>query len=244
MIGKKKLGPPKAGKSTHGKVTESKLSKEELAEISRENGKRSAETSAMSAYEKSLPVEMDYAIEDMYADIYDPRARIAPEYKIHAAAAFFVTGTVDGASRITGLPHQTISEWKNKAEWWQPTLMKIRKEKNEELDAELTALIHKTTAELLTRLTEGEQQYYKGEPVTVLSQVGDEEPKLIPIMKPIGGRDLAAILNIISDKRTMLRGEPTSIRQTQDKGILMDELRAEFTRMAAGANAGRIVSDQ
>ena len=229
-IGKKDVAKPKAGRNIHTKkVTESKKSKEELADISRENGKMSAKYHE-SAYEKSEPMVIDYAVEDMYADIYDPRAKIAPELKIHAAAAFFATGTVDGASRLTGLNHQTISEWKNKSEWWDPVLSKLKKEKNDELDATVTDLIHKTTTELNDRIINGEVQMHQGVPTGHL--------------KPMTGRDLAATLNTLYDKRTMMRGEPTSISGKADQSTIIDSLKEQFEKMAKAHLSAKVVSEQ
>jgi len=229
-IGKKRVAKPKVRKNTTvGKVTKSTKSKEDLADISRENGKMSAKYH-VSAYEKSLPMEVDYEPEDMYADIYDPRAKIAPELKIHAAAAFFATGTVEGASRMTGLTHQTISEWKNKSEWWPTVMAKLKKEKNEELDATVTDLIHKTTTELHARITEGEQQFHQGLPTGHL--------------KPMTGRDLAATLNTLYDKRTMMRGEPTSITGKADQSTIIDSLKEQFAKMAKQHLEAKVVSEQ
>lgn len=229
-IGRKTPGKPKVGKSTSAaKATKSTMSKEDLADISRENGKMSAKYHE-SAYEKSQPMEIDYCVEDMYADIYDPRAKIAPELKIHAAAAFFATGTVDGASRMTGLSHQTISEWKNKSEWWAPVLSKLKKEKNDELDATVTDLIHKTTTELNDRIVNGEVQMHQGVPTGHL--------------KPMTGRDLAATLNTLYDKRTMMRGEPTSITGKADQSTIIDSLKEQFAKMAKQHLEAKVVSEQ
>lgn len=246
-IGKKTPDKPKAmlGRKT-GKQKVSKKTKEELAEISRQNGRLSADKNASAYPAASEPYNPDYSVEDMYADIYDARAKIAPEVKIHAATAYFATGTIEGASRMTGLSHQTISAWRQQAEWWTPVLSKIRKEKNDELDAEITGLIHKTTINLISVLEEGEPQYYQGKPVEIPEKDENGKPtgKEVLARKPVGGRDLAAILNTLYDKRTMLRGEPTSIRAVQDKGALMQELRGEFSKMAEKELNKRVVSEQ
>jgi len=205
-----------------------KKTKEEMDAIRRENGKHSLKHSLV--HEKSDEMEIDYNVEDMYADIYDPRALIAPEMKIHAVAAFFATGTVDGASRVTGLSHQTISEWKNKSEWWAPVMAKIKKEKNDELDAEVTSLIHGTIEELKDRVEHGEAQMYQGVPT------GHN--------KPMTGRDLAATVNTLFDKRAMMRGEPTSISGKVDQSTTIENLKKEFGKMANEVLDKRVVSEQ
>ncbi len=233
-IGKKSVSEPKAhvGRKT-GKQKTSKLDKEALDAVSRENGKKSPHIRKNSAYEQSAPMELEYGAEDMYADIYDPRAKIAPELKIHAAACFFLTGTVKGAARITGLRHQTISEWKNRAQWWTPVLSKIEKDKNDELDAELTKLLHLTSAEILDRIKDGDS-YVTSEYVTI---EGCDSKKRVDVLKkkPMSGRDLGALLNTIYDKRTMLRGDPTSITQRKDQSKLLEELKTSMRELAEAA---------
>lgn len=218
-IGRKRPPQPKARvqKNTRGKGS-AKKSKEEKAEISRQNGKKSPKKAPEERVypEGELITLPDYGVEDMYADIYDPRAKIEPEIKIHAAACYFLTGNVKAAARMAGLSHQTISNWKNHAQWWTPVISKIRKEKNDELDAEITELIHLSIGGLADRVQNGEEVYTKDGFVK----------------KEMSGRDLAQTINILYDKRTMLRGDPTSIKAVQDPKKLLDELRDEFRTMA------------
>jgi len=217
-IGRKKPKASKPGVSSRtGKGTTSK-SKEEMAEISRNNGKNNV-TRHKAVYEVSEPMgEMAMDVADMYADIYDPRAKIAPEFKVHAVACYFLTGTVEATAKMTGISHQTIADWKNHAQWWTPVFSKIKKEKNDELDSNLTGLLHDSTKELKDRLERGDT-FFDG-------RSGEFK------RKPIIARDLAAIVNILYDKRTMLRGDPTSITARQDPRKLLEELRGEFREMA------------
>ena len=48
----------------------------------------------------------------------------------------------------------------------------------------------------------------------------------------MSGRDIAAAINTIYDKRTMLRGDPTSITHRVDQKQVLEELRGEFKEMA------------
>ena len=201
--------------------------KEELAEISRQNGKKRRGKKQPTCYEKSAPMEVEYDTHDMMADIYSPRAKVAPELKIQTVSCYFLTGNVRATSKMTGLNHQLISTWKNHALWWSPVLAKIRKEKNDELDARLTELIHSSTEELKDRLVNGD---------TVLDKRGDL------IRKPMSGRDVSHALNTLYDKRTMLRGDPTTITAKIDHNKLLDELRDEFKQMAESAYNKKVVN--
>jgi len=169
----------------------------------------------------------------MYADIYDPAAKIAPELKIQAAVCYMLTGTVKGVERMTGIKHQTVSEWKNHSQWWAPVLMKVKKDKQEELDAELTILLHESTKQLKDRLERGDEVYYK------VTEGGYEKYE-----KKLSGKDIASIINTIYDKRAMLRGDPTSITAKSSNTDILDELKSTFKQIADEAYNKKVVSTQ
>lgn len=233
-IGKKKPSFPKAkiGKKT-GKQTKTTLTREESAAISRRNGKIKQEGRSDMAYEKSAQMmlpETKTDMADMMADIYDPRATIAPELKIQAVVCYMITGTVNGVERMTGISHQTVSEWKNKSQWWPLVMIKVRKDKQDELDAEITGLLHQSTAALKDRLEHGDTVYHK---------VGDE---LVKGEKKLSGRDLATIINTLYDKRAMLRGDPTSISAKVTSTDVLEELKATFEKIAETAYTKKVIS--
>ena len=224
----KALKTPKVPKpfQNTGKVTKSSKTKEEAAQISRENGAKASQVKGGSAYEKSNSYPVEYSIGDMLADIYDPRARIAPEVKIHAAACFMMTGTVNGAERLSGIDHRTISDWKNNSEWWPTVLQKVRKEKQDELDAKLTALIHTSTDALEDRLENG---------VEVLTKDGFKKQSM-------SARDIINAISTLYDKRAMLRGDPTSITQKTTSSDVLNELKATFAEAGRKAVAAKVIN--
>lgn len=210
------------------KVKSSKT-KEEAAAISRANGAKAKKINAKgSCYETSAPMVVETALADMYADIYDPRAKVDPNLKIHAAMCYMMTGTVTGAAKLTGLDHRLISEWKNKAQWWVPVLAKVKQEKQDELDAAFSEVIHNATNELKDRIQHGEE---------VVTKDGI-------VVRRLGGRDLATILNTVYDKRSMVRGDPTSISRKETSDDVMDKLRKEFETIAENTINKKVVSDQ
>lgn len=211
-------------------IPKSKKTKEEKAEISRANGKKAAPVNKKSVgvYEKSEPMDLETGLADMYADIYDPRAKIDPNLKIHAASCFMLTGTVQGTARMTGLDHRLISEWKNKSLWWPEVLQKIKHEKQDELDSTFTALIHDVADSLKDRLDNGEE---------VVTKDGI-------IKKQLGGRDLTTMLNTLYNNRAMLRGDPTSISRKETSDDVMQGLRKEFGNIAKKVMDTKVVSEQ
>lgn len=208
-------------------VKESSLSKEELAEVSRENGRKSAIKHNETVYEVSEPIDLETDLADLHADIYNPNAKVAPEMKIHAAYCFMETGTVTAAAKMCGIKHQTLSEWKNKSLWWTPVLTKIKKAKQDELDSMFTNMINKTATELLDRIEHGEEVNTKDGLIT----------------KRLGGRDLANILNTLYDKRSMLRGDPTSISAKTTSQDVLQDLRKEFSQIAEGVLNQKVINE-
>lgn len=179
-------------------------------------------------YEASEPLVVQTDLADMYADIYDPRALVAPELKIQAAVCFMMTGTIKGAAKLSGIDQRLICRWKNESQWWGTVLAKVKKDKQDELDAQLTEVIHETMFALKDRL-----------------EVGDEVVTREGIVKrKIGGRDLATILNTLYDKRSMLRGDPTSITRKESSDDVLKKLRGEFESIAKEAMGKTIVGEQ
>ena len=214
-----------------GIKTKSSKSKEELAEISRNNARKGADKHKdTQPYEKSHEMRVDYNAADMLADIYSPCAKMAPELKIQAAACFMMTGTVNGAARLSGIDKRTISDWKNNAQWWPTVLDKVRKEKQDELDAKLTSLIHQSTESLADRLENGEE---------VLVKQGADTIKM---KKQMGGRDITNAISTLYDKRAMLRGDPTSITKKTTSSDVLRELRGEFADIARKAIEAKVVN--
>lgn len=165
---------------------------------------------------------------DYLADIYSPRAVIDPEIKLGAVQAYMVTGDVIKASKLSGVSHQTIYDWKNKSEWWPIVLSKLRKEKQDELDAKFTELIHKALDRVEDRIINGDE---------VITKDGDSRRKLM------GGRDLTTSLAILYDKRALVRGDPTSMSGKVDITSQLDSLKQEFAAMAREELEKSLVKD-
>jgi len=202
--------------------------REERAEINRANGKKSPEIRKMVAYPKPDIDRRKYGSNptptsaDMLADIYDPRAKYPPEKKIHAATCYMLTGNCKDAAKMAGLKHHTVKEWRRESQWWEPVLAKVRKEKQDELDAMMTNTIHSATEGLLDRIQNGEE---------VIVKTGDTYEK---VKKQMSGRDLASTVNFLYNNRASLRGEHVSQR-AQGAMDTVKKLKEMFEDMAKGA---------
>ena len=114
--------------------------------------------------------------------------------RLNSALAWLITGNTVEAAKICGVPDRTIRDWMTK-DWWEAILQEARATKQKELDAVWTRIIHKAAEAINDRLTEGDP---------VLTKMG--EIRRIPVK----AKDLSFILSVITDKRNLARGEPTS----------------------------------
>ena len=139
-------------------------------------------------------------------DIDLPRAGThghTPEQRLQAALAWCITGTGEGASRECGINVRTINDW-TKQEWWDPLVQEARQLKQSELDASLTNIIDKCAKRLTERLDSDEG----------ISKAGIQQ--------------IATTLAIAMDKRSLMRGDPTSRTERVSSQERLDKLKGEF----------------
>lgn len=145
------------------------------------------------------------------------------EQKISAVVAYFVTGSIEEASKYTGIKASTVRKWKQQDNWWNLAVREVKRAKQEQLDTKLTNLIEKTMSELRDRLMKGDEVVSKGGTV---------------IRKKVSARDLATIANTLYDKRSAIRKDPLNeqVIDGKEKGMLM-QLKSDFEKMSNEFNA-------
>jgi len=158
---------------------------------------------------------VDYMDQIDTSEIYHPNQVYPEEIKIAYIANYIATGTMREASRLTGIPEDIAKNWKSQSSWWEPTVAKVRKQKQDELDAVLTSIVHETTDHIKDRIKYGD---YK--------RTRDGTYERIPI----SGKDLAVILGVLFDKRALIRGDFTSISARSNAD--MKSLEQKFTKIA------------
>lgn len=159
------------------------------------------------------------------SDLYAPNGRYTPEEKVGAVMAFMTTGTSKQAFGLTNIPASTIRWWKNESSWWGDVMQDCRRQKQDELDAKFTDLVHTAIGELEDRVKIGNH-------VLVDGKKGKEQVRV-----PMNGKDLAVTLAVIFDKRQLLRGDPTQrVIRVSDKDRL-EKLQKQFEEMANQVNA-------
>ena len=155
------------------------------------------------------------------SDLYRANGKWSPEQKIAAATAFVTTGTSKAASRMLQnwgieIADSTIRWWATQSTWWPELVKQVRKDKDEEIDALQTTVIHRSGEELLDRVENGDE---------VVTKDGDV------VRKKMTGRDLAMVHGTAWDKRSLKRGNPTSRVEKNDSDAIA-ELGRRFVEFA------------
>ena len=139
-------------------------------------------------------------------------SKYTDEDRQRVAMEFFVTGNMTRVAENTGIPRTTLIDWK-KTEWWDELAVKLRQEKGEELDANLTKLIDSAFEQAQDRVDNGDFRLVKTKKAIKhddgsLEVSEDYELKRVPM----GGKELTISAATAYDKQRLHRNEPTSIR--------------------------------
>jgi hypothetical protein len=142
--------------------------------------------------------------------------------KLAAALAWLMTGSADEAETLCGVPARTIRGW-TAEESWALFMEQARREKQSQLDAKFTAIIHKATDAILDRLEHGDE---------VVTKDGRT------VKRAVGIRDLSVVKAIAFDKRNIARGMPTSISARGDQKKHLADVKKELENMGGAADEG------
>lgn len=138
-----------------------------------------------------------------------PGTSYSAETMREAAGYYVVTGSITKTSELTGIPKSTIGTWKANNAKWLELVEQVRNEKQEEIDAGYTRIIHKGIQVVEDRLENGEVTFDKD---------GNE------IKTPVKMRDAAWTMAVTFDKRQILRNMPTSISNNSNLDVLAKKL--------------------
>jgi len=123
-------------------------------------------------------------------------SQYSPEDRLQAATLYVISGNMRKVSQETGIAEGTLSEWKNKSEWWQELVEVIRTEKSDIIDAGYQEIVIKGVAAQIDRIDNGD---YVQDKAGIISRV------------PVKLRDLTVATGIGLDKLRLIRNMPTSI---------------------------------
>lgn len=130
-----------------------------------------------------------------------------------AAANYALHGIFSRTEAETGIPDSTLYEWDQRSEEWAATIGRIRSERQRQLDAEFTDLIHKSLANTRDRLENGDAKLSKSGEIRYV---------------PVSAKDSAVIAAVCYDKRALMRGDPTSRTERVQVDERLAALRASF----------------
>lgn len=179
--------------------------------------------------------------------IYHPLSKYTVNEKVGAVGHFMHTGNMVQTAKATGIPRKTLDTWKNHSCWWEDTLEKCRKFKNDELDAELSDVIHKTSQEIIKRVQDGNPVKVK----RIKYMAKDEKGNVCEVVedvfeeRPMNAKDLSVVLGITYDKRALMRGEATSRADNLGQGTgqaSLDQVLDAFKQISKDALQNKIVN--
>ncbi len=120
--------------------------------------------------------------------------------KQKVVAHYVVTGNVSAVAKATNIPRTTINSWLQ-TEWWNNLVTAAHIEHDKKLDVIMTQNIEQAGLQLQDRVRNGDFRLNK-------------KDELVRV--PMGGKDLSIVGGVTFDKRSLLRGRPTSIQRTDD----------------------------
>ena len=156
--------------------------------------------------------DLEYDHPDLYKGGY------SPEKKVQAAGAYMICGTYAMAEKISGVPAQTISSWARESAWWPAITAEMKKERNQELDVELTKTVHLANETLQDRLENGEEFFD--------SKSGEMK------RRKVSATAAAKALSVAYANRALLRGDPTSRVEKISTEERLSRLGQEFQKFS------------
>lgn len=139
------------------------------------------------------------------------------EVKLEAATVFAVTRNVEKTAELTKVYPYVIRKWQQEA-WWAEIISRVRKEKNEVLDAKITQVLDGVLDLITDRVENGEY-------------IMDRKTKELHRL-PMRAKDAAVVTEVLFDKRQLIRGEATSLTDKVSESDKLAQLQKNFERLA------------
>lgn len=139
------------------------------------------------------------------------------EKRIEAATVYAVTKNLDAVQDLVGIPRGVLEKFSTEP-WWDEIVGKVKKEKNEELDAKISSILEATITQIEDRIKGGE--YYIDRKTKEVTRI------------PVRTKDLAMATDILFDKRQLLRGEATVRTEAITTEQRLENLKLNFEKLA------------
>ncbi len=161
------------------------------------------------------------------SDLVGPGSKYTDEDRRRAALEYSLTGSLSKVAKRMGIPRKTISDWKNKSDWWVEVSAKVRHQKEAKILADNEEVIDKAHREIVDRLDNGDVQLVRTKNGVELHRV------------PVKAKDAAVIRGISDDKRRLSLNQPTAIT---GKSTDMKALANEFRKLSQQWDEKRVNS--
>lgn len=175
----------------------------------------------MAGYYKYFPVFKNKAD--------NTRTRWSEKKKMEAVATYVRTGNQDLTARLTGIPEPTIEYWRRQ-DWWNTALASIQAQEGAQLDRRMSRTLESAMEAIEDRLTNGDY---------ILDSKTGRVIRIPPKM-----RETAQVVNILFDKRQLIRNQPTKItdnKQSQDE--LLKKIANNFEKLVLGRTPQEIEAE-
>lgn len=137
--------------------------------------------------------------------------------KIEVATLYAVLRDSEKINQLTDVPVKVIDSWINEP-WFGEIVLKVRKERNEKLDAAITEVLAKGLEIVQDRFENGE--------LMVNRRTGEE------YRVPVNVKNVAIVADVFFDKRQLIRGEATTRTETITQEQKLEKLKNNFEKLA------------
>ena len=154
------------------------------------------------------------------------------EQRVEAVNAFLIIGNMTKVAEITGIPVNTLRDWRKFAPWWKDLETVLKEEHDIGVAGELTTVVESTIKAIADRVKNGDFIYNarSGEITRV----------------PVKAADLGKIASSMIDKKLTLQKQPTKYTQSTDSKV---ELNNKLTQLAksfsdfTNGRAGKLIEN-
>jgi hypothetical protein len=165
------------------------------------------------ALQEGLPIpegvdESEFSL----ASLYHPLSKYTPEQKMRVVAEMLIWEDSLKVEKLTGVNAATIRWWKTQAVWWPAAVDHCRRNKNDELDAVMTRVMHKAMSNVEDIIENGED---------VVTKTG----QIVKKMPGLQHQVMAAA--ILQDKREGLRAAP-GVKDKKNSDEVLEKLLKGF----------------
>lgn len=163
--------------------------------------------------------------------VYRNKQYFNQDQKVEAATLYAVYGDMENVNKILPeIPIRTLRQWKQEP-WWIEVQKQVYTEQNEKLASKISATLDTTLATLVERLQNGDPK------------LNLKTGEIFHV--PVDTKTLSSLFGQLSHHRTVVRGEPTSIKATIGVNDRLSQLHEAFVKFSKARTVeGEVVDVQ